>query len=47
MKDKLEILRKHYQKFCQVSVDRNFEEDWKQLVANKTVGYQVCMGMIF
>ena len=30
VKGKVEILRKHYQKLGKVSVDSNFDDDWKQ-----------------
>ena len=32
MKGKLDILPKHYQNLGKVSVDCNFDDDWKQLV---------------
>ena len=44
VKGKLDILRKHYQKLGKVSVDRNFDEDWKQLVENKIDEYSRISG---
>ena len=44
VKGKLDILRKHYQKLGQVSVDGNFDEDWKQLVENKIDEYSRISG---
>ena len=45
VKGKLEILHKHYQKLGRVSVDGDFDEDWKQLVENKVEDYSRMSGV--
>ena len=42
---KLDILRKHYQKLGKISVDNNFDGDWKQLVENKIDEYSRISGL--
>ena len=44
VKGKLEILQKHYQKLGKVSVDSDFDEDWRQLVENKVKDYSRMSG---
>ena len=39
MKGKLEVLQKHYQHLGRVSVDSDFDDDWKEEVESKVEAY--------